>query len=631
MHFFLATAARARPGDRGAFITSSEWLDTNYGRLVRELLLDGLGGEAIHVLEPTAAPFEDAAVTAAITCFRAGRPPGAVRLRRVGEVGRLGALDGGRPVPAERLREARRWSPLTRAARAVPEDHIELGDLVRVHRGAVTGRNSTWVVRRDETDLPPEVLFPSVTRAREIFEAGGALASTGHLRLVVDLPADLDAFAGAELRRIEGFLARARRDGADRGYIARARRAWWSVGLREPAPILATYMARRPPAFTRNLAGARHINIAHGLYPRVELPEPAIERLLVVAAPHRERARRPHLRRRADQVRAARDGADPGARPLRRGGLSVATTFLAPPRWSAGDLERDIAAAVEAFRLERFQEPLEQYLAHLDECLGTIEELVELTVNLTELRERAPEVAAEARYIEALRFLAGPFISVDDLRVIAQTSLAPTALRADPEAAARVVETVLAGLDRRRFPWVGEGRDPHEDEKSAAALATASLMATERVRTLRRNEARVLQESAVADALRGAGFREVAAPRVIRTLEEAPGPGEFCTERTFGDRKADLVVGLWDRRRMPLECKASNSATNSYKRVNHEAASKAETWLQDFGRSQVVPAAVLSGVFKRANLEDAQARGLTLLWAHRLDDLLAWISRTRGR
>ena len=84
-----------------------------------------------------------------------------------------------------------------------------------------------------------------------------------------------------------------------------------------------------------------------------------------------------------------------------------------------------------------------------------------------------------------------------------------------------------------------------------------------------------MQESAVADALRGAGFREVAAPRVIRTLEEAPGPGEFCTERTFGDRKADLVVGLWDRRRMPLKCKASNSANaNSYKRVNHEAASK---------------------------------------------------------
>jgi XamI restriction endonuclease len=307
----------------------------------------------------------------------------------------------------------------------------------------------------------------------------------------------------------------------------------------------------------------------------------------------------------------------------------VGSSFAAPPRWSADALDRDIAAAIEAFRLERFEEPLEQYPAHLDECLGTVEELIELTVDLSELRERAAEIVAEPRYTEALRFLAGPFISVDDLRVIARTSIAPTALRADPDAAARVVDTVLAGLDRRRFPWVGEGRQPGEDEASAAALATASLMATERVRTLRRNEARVVQESAVADALRRAGLREVAPPRVIRTLEEAPGPGEFCTERTFGDRKADLVVGLWDRRRMPLECKASNSATNSYKRVNHEAAGKAETWLQDFGRSQVVPAAVLSGVFKRANLEDAQARGLTLLWAHRLDDLLAWISRTR--
>jgi hypothetical protein len=198
----------------------------------------------------------------------------------VADVRRLGALEGGRAVPAERLREARRWSPLTRAARAVPEDHIQLGDLVRVHRGAVTGRNSTWVVRPGQTDLPPEVLFPAVTRAREIFDAGSALASTGHLRLVVDLPADLGDFEGADLRRIEGFLARARRDGAHQGYIARARRRWWSVGLRAPAPILATYMARRPPAFTRNLAGARHINIAHGLYPRLDLPDAAIDRLL---------------------------------------------------------------------------------------------------------------------------------------------------------------------------------------------------------------------------------------------------------------------------------------------------------------------------------------------------------------
>ncbi|MBJ7456673.1 MAG: class I SAM-dependent methyltransferase, partial [Thermoleophilia bacterium] len=254
---------------------------TNYGRLVRELLLGPLGGEAIHVLEPTAAPFDDAAVTAAITCFRVGRPPGApIRMRRLDAVSGLGALEGGREVPAESLGAAPRWSPLTRRARAVPAGHVQLGEICRVHRGAVTGRNSTWVVRAGDVDLPESVLFASITRAREIFEAGPALSATDHLRRVVDLPHDLDVFEGAERRSITRFLREARRDGAHDGYIARARRTWWSVGLRPPAPILATYMARRPPAFVRNVAGARHINIAHGLYPRTELPDEVLTRLV---------------------------------------------------------------------------------------------------------------------------------------------------------------------------------------------------------------------------------------------------------------------------------------------------------------------------------------------------------------
>ena len=51
------------------------------------------------------------------------------------------------------------------------------------------------------------------------------------------------------------------------------------MGLRQPAPILATYMARRPPSFVRNLADARHINIAHGIYPREPMSEAALTAL----------------------------------------------------------------------------------------------------------------------------------------------------------------------------------------------------------------------------------------------------------------------------------------------------------------------------------------------------------------
>ena len=260
-------------------MTSAEWLDVNYGSIIRELLLDRLGGQAIHVLEPTALPFEDAATTAAITCFCIGGRPKSVRLRSVRTVEDVGDLNAGQPIAIERLAEARRWSPLVRTSQKPPMGYVELGELCRVHRGAVTGMNSVWMTRSNDDHLPNRVLFPSVTKARELFGAGVALESVAGLRLVIDLPEDLDLLDAEERKWVERFLRRAKQAGAADGYIARNRRAWWSVGLRDPAPILTTYMARRPPAFVRNPAQARHINIAHGLYPREPLPEPALDRL----------------------------------------------------------------------------------------------------------------------------------------------------------------------------------------------------------------------------------------------------------------------------------------------------------------------------------------------------------------
>jgi methylase of polypeptide subunit release factors len=279
VHFFLATVEHGRPGDYGAFITSAEWLDVNYGSLVRQLLLDGLGGESLHVLDPKAVPFADATTTGAITCFKVGTKPASMKVRRVSEVKDLGRLSQGRSVTRERLAEATRWSVLTRVTPKLPEGYTELGELCRVHRGQVTGANAIWVHREGEFALPDRVLFPSVTRARELFSAGERLSTPSTLRRVIDLPVDLDEFDGAERRQIDRFLRAARKQGTHEGYVASNRKAWWSVGLRSAAPVLATYMARRPPAFVRNDAAARHINIAHGLYPRQDMTTTVLDNL----------------------------------------------------------------------------------------------------------------------------------------------------------------------------------------------------------------------------------------------------------------------------------------------------------------------------------------------------------------
>jgi hypothetical protein len=300
VHFILRTVGLAKPGDFGAFITAGEWLDVNYGRVLRELFLGPLGGRSITLIEPTARPFADAATTATIIAFEIGARPKSIRVRRVddlrdlGDLRDLSALDdrNGRMIRRERLAAATRWTPLTRVrtqTRARTQHSvrlIELGEICRVHRGQVTGANTVWIAGPHSAGLPASVLYPSVTKARELFNANGALADADSLRSVIDLPADLDQLAPEDRRAIDAFLRKAKRLGASAGYIAQNRKAWWSVGLREPAPILATYMARRPPAFVRNLAAARHLNIAHGLYPREPLPAPALDTLARYLSAH---------------------------------------------------------------------------------------------------------------------------------------------------------------------------------------------------------------------------------------------------------------------------------------------------------------------------------------------------------
>ena len=82
---------------------------------------------------------------------------------------------------------------------------------------------------------------------------------------------------------------------------------------------------------------------------------------------------------------------------------------------------------------------------------------------------------------------------------------------------------------------------------------------------------------------------------------------------------------------MPIECKVSNSALNSVKRLNNDAAAKAAQWLDALGKAQVVPCALLSGVFNKHNLEDAQNTGLAIFWAHNLKPLGIFIRTIQGQ
>jgi hypothetical protein len=303
-----------------------------------------------------------------------------------------------------------------------------------------------------------------------------------------------------------------------------------------------------------------------------------------------------------------------------------------PKKWSLDELVSDARTATIAFRNERLNEPLDLYNKFFERFAAIfatpIDQLPAIARDPVDADLIADLVDGKDEQ-KAFRYLTAPPISTDDLKTVADANLTASRLRIAAAEATRVRDIVLTILDPHRFPWVTAQRKPTSKEKHTAIIASAALAAASEVGTHRRNTSKQGQEQAVKDILAGIGFKEVTT-REIPMLTAAPNPGEFCGETRLAGTRADVVARLHDSRVLAIECKVSNSSVNSYKRLVHDTGGKAATWYRELGSAQVVPAAVLSGVFGPTNCQNVQDNmGVALFWQHRLKDLADFVKKAK--
>ena len=101
---------------------------------------------------------------------------------------------------------------------------------------------------------------------------------------------------------------------------------------------------------------------------------------------------------------------------------------------------------------------------------------------------------------------------------------------------ARVLDVVRVGLDKRRFPWISEGREPTEAERKAAVIASAALLAWSKVSTDRRSQGKDQQEQLVEEALLGIDFVKVPTRKAL-TLALLRKPGSSAEKAIWARAK----------------------------------------------------------------------------------------------
>ncbi len=291
---------------------------------------------------------------------------------------------------------------------------------------------------------------------------------------------------------------------------------------------------------------------------------------------------------------------------------------ILPKLWSRDELKSARDTAEQRAARERLGEGPDAFAQMRTFVEAEIRDAMLATLDLTAIDEAT--LSKHPSLWQILRYFCGPPISEEDLWTLVGRKFK----RTPPSAAAAVASTLVALLDRTRFPWVDAERPPTDSERELAIAGTAVLLAHERLKTNKRRATSTAQEDTVCSALTNAGWTFDAARTQIIDLDKL-ARGSFSRERKVDGVKCDVPVRLRDGRLLALECKVSNGPKNSWKRLAREIGGKAQQWTRQYG-SRVVTGAVLSGVYDLSNLVAAQEeQRVYLFWEHDLRSLLEFV------
>lgn len=190
-----------------------------------------------------------------------------------------------------------------------------------------------------------------------------------------------------------------------------------------------------------------------------------------------------------------------------------------------------------------------------------------------------------------------------------------------------IEDFILEWRDPQLTSWLDEGRDPTAAELNATTEAIALLIAAQAALTNKRTLLAAKQEAAVIELLTANGWMQKSAPLISQSSQLSPR--EFMHKTRFATattpQEVDIACGLGSSIILAMECKVTNDATNSIKRVN-DILKKSAAWQAHWG-SFVKTAALLQGVIAYKDVARLLDAGIEVFWSHRLEDFGAWVDQ----
>ena len=261
-------------------------------------------------------------------------------------------------------------------------------------------------------------------------------------------------------------------------------------------------------------------------------------------------------------------------------------------------------------------------------CKAVRRDILRTLVETNGLRDLQSSLTKTGRHLLVLRHLFAPPISQDQLKLILPSypkGAEKNATKLTKVAADEFAAAFAARRDPALTAWLGTNSNPRRPQIKRLLHTLTPMISSQIFNTVRRNRLSDEQEKAVEALLAAKGWTKTPSATVNNTSDLAPEHfmrKTRCKTRT-ATKEVDIACGVNPSLIMAMECKVSNDATNSVKRVS-DVMDKTKAWHDQWG-GFIQTAALLQGVIAYKDVARLLDSNVLVFWSHDLQPLSDWL------
>lgn len=274
--FLLKSLSELMPGGRLAYIMPLEFLNTGYGKVVKENIVREGMLKALIQLEPEKEIFPDAITSVGIILVAKDGNIEPVRFYTVQNLDDLRGVLSTSPIrevhPSD-LDPSEKWLKYFENGHVCfnSTDLVPIDYYGSFSRGIATGANEFFIMSRskaDELGISRSNLLNCITKSAQVESSVFTDSDFDQLENA-DSNVLLLNVNGETSDAVSKYLQYGEKMGFDKRYLTKMRTPWYKLEYRKPAPLLFGVFSREKFKVVRNKSSAINLTCYHCFYPNL--------------------------------------------------------------------------------------------------------------------------------------------------------------------------------------------------------------------------------------------------------------------------------------------------------------------------------------------------------------------------